>query len=157
MREVVLYLQGSNAAVTALAVGVARFIRPEILLAADIVLVAASMLGLSLWAGSHPGVLWVCTAALGAGYATIMPTSYTWVNDLITITGRFSSAYWSGFFVGFMSVPSVTGYLFQRVHPMWLPYTTLLCSLGMMVIFVIINIVVYKERNKPGNQLGTKV
>ena len=144
-------MQGSNAVVTALAVGIAQFLPSELLLAADIMLVTGAMGWLSMGAPSHSAVLWACTAALGAGYATIMPTSYTWVNEFMDITGRFSSAYWAGFFVGFMSIPALSGYLFVTIHPMCLPYVTLGCGLGMMVVFIILNVVVYMERKKMGS------
>ena len=86
--------------------------------------------------------------ALGAGYATIMPASFTWINREMALTGRFSAAYWSGFFLGLMSLPSLTGWLFEAVVPMWLPYMTLLAGFGMAALFVVINVVIMREHRR---------
>ena len=125
-----------------------RFIRSELLVGLDIAIVIVAMTTLSIGAKSHSLVTWLCTSALGAGYATIMPASFTWINREMALTGRFSAAYWSGFFLGFMSLPSLTGWLFEAVGPMWLPYMTLLAGFGMAALFVVINVVIMREHRR---------
>ena len=136
--DVTAVLQGSNAVITAIAVVMAKYVKPNHMLAASIAMVTTSMLFLSIFATEFPVCLWFCTAGLGIGYATIMPSSYTWVNSFMTVSGGFSSAYWSGFFTGFMTIPALSGYLFQKVHPMCMPYVTLSCGIGMLGMFLII-------------------
>lgn len=152
--SVTAVLQASNAIVTASAVLVSRWVKAQLLLLYSIIVVTIAMIVLSFavhW--SYP-VLWFCTACLGVGYATIMPCSYTWVNEVMEVTGKFSSAYWSGFFVGFMAIPAITGHLFEHVDPMWLPYMTLICSVGMFVMFIVISFIVYREkRNNQVNEI----
>ncbi len=137
--DVTAVLQGSNAAITAVAVILARYVKPNHMLIASITLVTASMLFLSIFATQLPMCLWFCTTGLGMGYATIMPSSYTWVNSFMTVSGGFSSAYWSGFFTGFMTIPAFSGYLFQNVHPMFMHYVTLSCGIGMLCVFSVIS------------------
>ena len=146
--DVTAVLQGSNAVITAIAVVMARYIKPNHMLAVSITMVTTSVLFLSIFATKFPVCLWFCTAGLGIGYATIMPSSYTWVNDFMTISGGFSSAYWSGFFTGFMAIPALSGYLFQNVHPMCMPYVTLCCGIGMLCMFLIISFLVHQKQLK---------
>ena len=146
--DVTAVLQGSNAVITAVAVVMAKYVKPKHMLAASIAMVTTSMLFLSIFATKFPVCLWFCTAGLGVGYATIMPTSYTWVNSFMTVSGGFSSAYWSGFFTGFMTIPALSGYLFQKVHPMCMPYVTLSCGIGMLGMFLIIIFLVRQQQLK---------
>ncbi len=143
--DVTAVLQGSNAAITAVAVIIAKYVKPNHMLAASISMVTTSMLLLSVLAPRFPVSLWLSTAGLGVGYATIMPSSYTWVNGFMRVSGTFSSAYWSGFFTGFMVVPALSGFLFQTVHPMCLPYVTLGCGVGMLCVFLIISVLAHKK------------
>ena len=151
--NVTAVLQASNAIVTALAIFISKWVRAPVMLAWSIGIVTVAMLVLSLAAEYSSAVLWVCTACLGVGYATIMPCSYTWVNDVMEVTGKFSSAYWAGFFTGFMLVPAITGQLFYLVHPMWLPYATLICSVGMSIMFTIISLVIWKSNRLQGKEV----
>lgn len=153
--NVTAVLQGSNVVITLLAVFLAKVVRPELMLAFNLLVVILSMVVLSLLAHVHPAVLWASTGGLGVGYATIMPASYTWVNNFMPVTGAFSSAYWSGFFVGFMIIPALTGFLFEKVHPMWLAYMTGICSVAMLVVFTIINFVLYCEKTRTGDPIKT--
>ena len=146
--DVTAVLQGSNAVITAIAVVMAKYVKPSHMLAASIAMVTTSMLFLSIFATEFPVCLWFCTAGLGIGYATIMPSSYTWVNSFMTVSGDFSSAYWSGFFTGFMIIPALSGYLFQKVHPMCMPYVTLSCGIGMLGMFLIILFLVRQQQLK---------
>ena len=146
--DVTVVLQGSNAVITAIAVVMAKYVKPSHMLAASIAMVTTSMLFLSIFATKFPVCLWFCTAGLGVGYATIMPSSYTWVNSFMTVSGGFSSAYWSGFFTGFMTIPALSGYLFQKVHPMCMPYVTLSCGIGMLGMFLIIIFLVRQQQLK---------
>ena len=146
--NVTAVLQGSNAVVTALTLITSRWVRPQYLLAGCITLVTSSMLVLSFAATYHPAVLWVCTSALGAGYAVIMPCNFTWMNEFMDVTGKVSSAFWAGFFTGFMAVPAISGHLFHSLNPMWMPYMTLTCSVGMFLIFSIINMVLWCHKKE---------
>jgi len=47
------------------------------------------------------------------------------------VDGMFSSAYWTGFFSGFMAIPALVGYLMTQVHAMCFAASMFACALGM--------------------------
>ena len=102
------------------------------------------MFVMSLSVHLHSWVVWGCTALLGLAYATIIPCTYTWVDQFMGVSGRFSSALWGGAYFGFMTIPVLIGYLFEQFTPMWLPHLTGICGVGMMATFIIISIAVWK-------------
>ena len=85
-----------------------------------------------------------------------MPCSYTWVQGVMEVDGRFSSWYWCGFFVGFMAVPATMGYIFEYHTPLGMPVVGLVCALFMSLILVVILLfpVVYKLRFGIGGNVG---
>ena len=142
---------------TLAAIFVSNRIHPRNILLASVILVNIALLALCLYATSHHLVLWICTGFLGLGYATIMPCSYSWVQGVMEVDGRFSSWYWSGFFVGFMAVPATMGYIFEYHTPMGMPYVGCLCAICMSVMLLIILLFafVYNSRaavNHDGNE-----
>lgn len=143
----VAIVQLTNATVTALAIIYSKFVKANVIIAIDIVIVFISLLVLVLLVERFPWMIWVSSSILGAGYATIMPSTFTWANSFLEVTGKFSSFYWSGFFVGFMVVPAITGYLLNEIHAMWFPYCMLICSIGMAITFVILLWVVNKYQH----------
>lgn len=89
---------------------------------------------------------------LGASYASIMPSSISWVSSFMVVDGKFSSAYWAGFFTGFMVIPGLTGHLFNAYHAMWFPYCMLLSAVAMGAIYVVLCAAVHfgiKPKNTP--------
>jgi len=111
-----------------------------------------SLLLLVLLAERFQWMIWLSTALLGAGYATIMPSTFTWANSFLEVTGKFSSFYWGGFFVGFMAVPALTGYLLNEIHAMWFAYSMLLCSIAMAITFSILLWVVKRANAQTSNE-----
>ena len=146
----VILLQLTNCIGTAIAIFISQRIHPRTILIASIFLVDASLIVLCLFVQSEPMIVWTCTAFLGLGYATVMPCSYSWVEKLISVDGTFSSAYWSGFFVGFMAVPATMGYMFNII-PMSMPYISLLCAGCMTILFIVILIYAYVKRKEMVN------
>ena len=141
-------VQGSNAIITAAAIVFSKYIRPHVILAYDVTIVLISLLLLAVLTDTHPMILWVSTAMLGAGYATIMPSSFTWAQSFMEVTGNFSGVYWCGYFTGFMAVPALAGYLFDKVHNMWFVYVMLGCGVGMALALGSLYMVVSKRNNQ---------
>ena len=104
----------------------------------------------------YPISLWHCAALLGAGLGFIIPSSFTWVDSFMTVSGRFSSAYWTGYSVGYMVVPVFIGYLFNAVHPMWFVYVTLVCAVGIALTYVCLRVAVHTFK-QPGDDVSDDV
>ena len=106
------------------------------------VAIVLSAILLSVLVQAYPVCLWPCTALLGAGYGTVIPSSLLWIGSFMELNGRFSSAFWTGYAVGYMAIPILMGYLFNDVHPMWFVYVTLACAVGMSTTYGALSVVV---------------
>lgn len=143
-------LQASNCVITALCIPLSRYVSPNKLLAVDLTLLNVVLILEAIFVEDHPILLWVCTAGIGAGYAIVMPSSLTWIDTFLQVSGKFSSAYWGGYFVGFMTIPAVSGFLFHHVHPLWFIYITLGCAVSMAMLFVVLSAIVYRNQLNRG-------
>ena len=139
--------QAANCVVTASCIPVSRWVSPQKLVALDLVLLNVVLILEAVFVEQYPAVLWICTAGVGAGYAIVMPSSLTWLNSFLEVSGKLSSVYWAGYFVGFMAVPAISGWLFNHVHPLWFVYMTLGCAVGMAIFFIILSAVVLRNKN----------
>jgi len=54
----------------------------------------------------------------------------------------FSSAYWTGYFTGFMAIPALIGYLMTQVHAMCFPASMFSSALGMAAVYSLLYFVV---------------
>ena len=54
----------------------------------------------------------------------------------------FSSAYWTGFFTGFMAIPAFVGYLMTQVHAMCFAASMFACALGLAAAYSLLYVVV---------------
>jgi len=58
------------------------------------------------------------------------------------VDGVFSSAYWTGFFSGFMAIPALVGYLMTQLHAMCFAAAMFACALGMAAAYSLLHVVV---------------
>lgn len=150
---IISLLQGVNALVTAMAIFLAKFIKPQIILAADAAIVTSALLLLVIMVESYPIILWITTAILGVGIATVMPSTFTWATTFMEVTGSFSGVYWCGYFTGFMVVPALTGYLSEAVHQMCFVYVMLGCGIAMSFLLILLYQLVEKHSRKVGENI----
>lgn len=136
-------VMGSNALFTLLGIYISTKVRPVILIGIDVVCVLISLLLLTLLVDKYNNAIWICAALLGAASATIMPSAYTWANDTFEITWLFNSAFWCGFFTGFM-ISNLTGFLMDTLGLMWYCYTMLLCSILVVLLFALLATLINK-------------
>jgi len=54
----------------------------------------------------------------------------------------FSSAYWTGYFTGFMAIPALVGYLLTQVHAMCFPASMFASALAMAAVYSLLHYVV---------------
>ena len=134
-------VMGSNAVFTAIGILLVKLVPPNIIIWIDILGLNASLIILTLLVNSHPKIIWLCSFLLGATSASIMPCAYTWANDLFKVTGLFNSAFWCGFFSGFMITPALAGFLMETFDDMWYLYIMLISSILVLILFTLLSIV----------------
>jgi len=62
------------------------------------------------------------------------------------VDGMFSSAYWTGFFTGFMAIPAFVGYLLTQVNAMCFPASMFSSALGMAAMYSLLYFVINAHR-----------
>jgi MFS family permease len=143
-------VMGCNATFTFIGILLSVIIPPLILIWIDVLCLCGSIVLLCLFIESYPWMIWLCSALVGISSATIMPSAYTLANDLFQITWLFNSAFWCGFFSGFM-ISNLTGYLMITLGNMWFCYTLLICSV--LVIFFFLALTLCTLKNQEGKIL----
>ncbi|ELT89144.1 hypothetical protein CAPTEDRAFT_194483 [Capitella teleta] len=148
--HLITVLQGSNALVTILAIFFSKVVKPEIILMCDVAIVTGSMILLVASVQIHPSMLWVGTALLGIGCATVMPCTFAWATSFMNVSGSFSAVYWCGYFTGFMVIPALTEYLAKLLmHDMMFVYVMTSCAVGMCIILAFLLWIVWRHRKTP--------
>jgi FHS family Na+ dependent glucose MFS transporter 1 len=128
---------GSFAAARGLAIFLAKCLTPPVMIIIDLVIVIFALIGLVMGAESSDVVMWVCTALLGIGMASIFPTGITWAERYMHVTGKATAVFVGGSALGEMLMPALSGFLFEAKGPMWLLYILLGASIFSIVIYII--------------------
>ena len=71
-----------------------------------------------------PTAVWIGSGVLGASYASIYPTTMTWMSENTVATGKATSVLVAAGTLGDISIPSITGVIISRVSPDMLLYIT---------------------------------
>lgn len=103
--------------------------RSSRLLGADIAIAAAAAVGLGLAHGDPSGI-WVCTLALGLGFATMFPAMLTQAHGTIGLSGATTGWFITGSGLGSALLPWATGQLFDARGSTVLPVVLLLNTLA---------------------------
>ena len=90
--------------------------RPRTLLIADLV---GCLVGLSLavLGGGSPVTIWIATIIFGASIATLFPVTVSYANQILTVTGQFTSWIFVGASLGGMLIPWLIGQFFETAGP----------------------------------------
>lgn len=99
-----------------LAIPLARRLRPRAVLLSDLLLAAGGLILIMLGA-AVPLAIWLGTALVGLGLASVFPTVLTLAERRMRITGRVTSAFFVGANVGAMTLPWLIGQLFTAIGP----------------------------------------
>ena len=85
--------------------------------------------------------IWLASAVLGMSYASIFPTTMTWMSETVEATGKASSILITGGVLGNITIPAVAGALVAQVTPDSLFYMTfvgiVLCVVLVAVMFTL--------------------
>ena len=96
---------------------------------------------------------WVSTTLLGVGFAILFPSLFALTEENIThVTGQLGSVFMGSLVTGGMLDPLYTGYLMDRVSPMWFVYLLVLQSFAFLLLFVVLKVVIwqYGQRQNTG-------
>jgi fucose permease len=117
-----------------LAIPVAAFVRPRIILTADLAGVVASIALMVVGAGA-PWTVWAGAAGAGLFMASIFPTIITWAGRRMRVTGAVTGWFFVGSSTGSMSIPWLIGQLFDAYGPHATMITILICTLLACAVF----------------------
>jgi len=83
--------------------------------------------------------IWIGTLGLGLSMAAIFPTTLTFVEQHIQITGQITSFFFVGSSLGGMTLPWLIGQLFGAKGPQWTIYIILIDLVIAMGVFFLMN------------------
>lgn len=101
----------------------AKFNARGVILGSILGAVASGILLVSL--PHNAAAIWVGTLGIGISTAAIFPTTYSFVQNKIQITGRRNGWVWAAGSLGAMTIPWGVGYLIEAVGPLSLMITVL--------------------------------
>jgi len=99
-----------------LAIPIAARLAPRTILFGDLVAGLASVTIILLWPGSRVAI-WLGTCGAGLAIASLFPTSLSFAERCMPITGRVTGWFLVGASAGGMSLPWLIGQLFEPVGP----------------------------------------
>lgn len=99
-----------------LSIPIATRLRPRIILTIDLLGSVASLCLILLWPRVLP-VIWVGTVGFGFFMASIFPTTVSFAERRMIITGKVTSGFMVGASIGSMTVPWIIGQFIESVGP----------------------------------------
>ena len=121
-----------------LAIPIAARVRPSRMLLADLLGCIASVGTILLFPTSSTAI-WIGTLGLGFSMASIFPTTLSFAERRMTITGKVTSFFFIGASSGGMFLPWLIGQLFEKIGPqvtMIAIFTNLFLALAVFVILM---------------------
>jgi MFS transporter, FHS family, Na+ dependent glucose transporter 1 len=118
--------------------------RPRTLITADLILGVVA-LSLAVLGNGNPAATWLATILFGASIATLFPLTMSFANEVVTVTGQFTSLIFVGASLGSMLVPWLIGQFFESAGPgsaMRIMLVDMLVCLG---VFIVLNWVSRKK------------
>jgi len=115
---------GSLTLARLLAIPISTRFKPRFVLLGNLIGCLASTGIISLWSNSLTA-LWVGTFGMGISIACFFPTTFTFAERRMTITGQVTGWFLVGAGVGGMSLPWVIGQLFKPVGPRVMLYAVM--------------------------------
>lgn len=129
-----------------LAVPVAARVPPGMILLTDFVVALVSSIGLALL-GSQPVALWVGTVGLGLALAAVIPTTISFAESRMAVTGQVTSWLFVGGSAGGMTVPWPAGRFFNLAGP-WFMMLVIVVDLS-LALLLMSGLLVYSRRTTP--------
>ena len=131
---------GTFAGMRGLAVLLAIIARPALVMWSSFSLCLLGSIVLSVWASQSSLVLYLGTAVLGLGMASIFATGFLWAEQKISVTGKVSAALIISSSLGAKLFPVMVGNLVEE-SPMMLHYLCLVIVCGCILIFSLVTFI----------------
>ena len=145
--EVSAVFWGTFAAMRGLAVLLAIIARPVLVMWSSFILCLLGSTILSVWAGQSSLVLYIGTAVLGVGMASIFATGFLWAEQKITVSSKVSAVLIISSSLGAKLFPVMVGNLVEE-WPMVLHYLCLVIVCGCVLIFSLASIITARYQHR---------
>ena len=122
-----------------LAVPISTRLKPGSILAGSLIGCLASMGVLLLWPDSMPAI-WIGTLGLGFSMAAVFPSTLTYVEQRIPLSGQITSFFFVGSSLGGMTLPWLIGQLIGPIGPQVVLYVITIDLIMALAVFSIINL-----------------
>jgi len=95
-----------------LAIFISRLASPRVILTCNLSACCAS--SIILWLSPNIYLTWFSVGLFAAGLSSTYPTAFSFAQKFVTISGKFASRFAIGGAIGWMTIPSIAGYFFER-------------------------------------------
>ena len=95
-------------------------------------------LGLAVFGGGSPPMIWLATIIMGASVATLFPVTLSFASEVITVTGKFTSLVFVGASTGGMLLPWLIGQFFETAGPQFAMLIMLVDMIFAVGIFAVL-------------------
>ncbi|CAG0917701.1 unnamed protein product [Notodromas monacha] len=136
---------GTYTATRLISIFVAVCVPPMVMMWVDfgVVTLAAAIL---LAGAETPAGLWVGSALLGIGMASIFPTGIMWYESHVMVSSKIASVFLIGSAAGEMTVPYLSSVL-MPLNPMYLVYLVCTVDACCIIVFVMVTVALTRRRN----------
>ncbi|CAL1291799.1 unnamed protein product [Larinioides sclopetarius] len=119
----------------------------------DLIVYFAGAVVLQFLVASREWALWLATALLGFGVASLFASVITWVERYITVSNKILGLFASGAAFGEMAIPYIIGYFLEKVPEVLSYVVTASCVLSILLT-VILYLILRKKRDKYAEKEG---
>ena len=119
---------------------VAKFVRPSVILAVLIPIIVSMLTLMASASHKHPTVIWVASAGIAMASSLQVGTWFLLGNEYFPITGRSVGLFMTSVYLGGMTVPALTGYIFKNFSPFWMCYILLVLSIILLIDYIILRV-----------------
>lgn len=127
-------LRGVFSASRALNVFLAFVISPTKMILTDLTLILTSLLVLTIFITFNDLILWIFISMVGFGCGSFFGASMSWADKYMNVSGKIGSVFITGSWFGLLTIPAITGYLFDNVSPFCYIYACFGDSVGIAVV-----------------------
>ena len=119
----------------------------QLMFSSTLILVVCMIVMVTALTKSHL-VVWICTAIAGLGLSTAIPSSVSWMGNLMQATGTTTAVLFAGLYSGKMVTPYIVAYLFANKDPMWFMYILLIYATVLLIVIILITaIIIIKHKS----------
>ena len=113
----------------------------------DILLFLSGLFVLTIFINFHDLILWIFISLAGFGMGSFYGASMSWADKYMNVTGKTGSVFITGSWFGLLSLPALTGYLFDNVSPYCYIYACFGSAIAVAVVtFLAMGLVFYHNK-----------